>query len=654
MVTLNPFTYGNPISDPKRFVGRQREIEQVFMRLRNPEFESSSIVGERRSGKTSLLNYIAHPDVIRRYGLNPEAYLFVYLDLEMITSTSTPTRLYQYMLRRVASKTQDEALKKEIREVSQHDNIDTYDLAEVLDSMEDAGLHIVLLIDEFENVGDNANFGPDFYYGLRSLAIHHDLALITSTRVDLVEIAHSDAVRSSPFFNIFATINLQPFSTEDVQEMLRSYLEDTGISFNDAVVKYALTLAGRLPFFIQMALHFLFEAYQRGENESRRLTYVEERLQEAASPHLENYWQHSSDHEKTVLSLLTLQENRQRERTNYASPLFYWQPAELERWYVHAGLALNKLANRGLVIRQDDRYALASTTILRWLTGELTSAASDLDNHEEQQRLEGLITTALPQGVATPAVQWLRRTNTKYRGLFARWISDARTSEGVLELLTSSKMPFYELKGETPSAEGAATDDQMLEALSTVTESERRRARQLASIEGTVSVMFTDLEGSTELLTSIGDEENQELLRVHNSIIRREVANHGGLEVKALGDGFMMVFSSARRAAACAMDIQRGLREFNRKHADRQLKVRIGINVGETIQEDEDFFGSAVVLAARITARASGGQILVSDLFRKLAGNTSSFGYVDRGWEHLKGFAEEEHLYEVDWHAGSG
>ena len=229
MVTLNPFTYGNPISDPKRFVGRRREVEQIFMRLRNPEFESSSIVGERRSGKTSLLNYIGHPDAIQKYGLDPETYLFVYLDLEMITSTSTPTRLYQFMLRRMAAKVQDEGLQKQIRDVSQLDSIDTYDLAEVLDGMEDLGLHAVLLIDEFENVGDNDNFGPDFYYGLRSLAIHHDLALITSTRVNLVEIAHSDEVRSSPFFNIFATINLQPLSPGDVQEMRKNYLEDTGV-----------------------------------------------------------------------------------------------------------------------------------------------------------------------------------------------------------------------------------------------------------------------------------------------------------------------------------------------------------------------------------------------------------------------------------------
>ena len=223
METLNnPYTYGNPISDPKRFVGRKREIEQVFSRLRNPEFESSSIVGERRSGKTSLLNYIAHPDIISTNGLDPTKYLFVYLDLEMITSTSTPTRLYQYMLKRIASKVQQESAKNQVREISQLDSIDTYDLAEALDTMEDEGLHIVLLIDEFENVGDNLNFGPDFYYGLRSLAIHHDLALITATRVDLVEIAHSEAIRSSPFFNIFATINMRKVGRRRVTPAARS------------------------------------------------------------------------------------------------------------------------------------------------------------------------------------------------------------------------------------------------------------------------------------------------------------------------------------------------------------------------------------------------------------------------------------------------
>ena len=185
--------------------------------------------------------------------------------------------------------------------------------------------------------------------------------------------------------------------------------------------------------------------------------------------------------------------------------------------------------------------------------------------------------------------------------------------------------------------------------LETLTEAERERAQQLASLEGTVSIMFTDLEGSTELLNQLGDEGNQALIRTHNSIIREQINNNGGLEVKSMGDGFMIVFSSARKAVACAVDVQQSLEEFNEQHADQPLKVRIGINVGETVKEDEDFFGSAVVLAAGIMAQASGTQILVSDLFRKLAGSTSNFQYVEYGWKQLKGFAEEERLYEVDW-----
>ena len=380
MVTLNPFTYGNPISDPKRFVGRRREIEQIFMRLRNAEFESSSMVGERRSGKTSLLNYIAHPDTVQRYGLDAEKFLFVYLDLEMITSTSTPTRLYQYMLRRIAGKVQDEDLKKEIRDVSQYDSIDTYDLAEILDSIEDRGLHIVLLIDEFENIVDNDNFGPDFYYALRSLAIHHDLALVTSTRVDLVELARSDEVRSSPFFNIFATINLPPLSQEDIQQMVDVYLEDTDISFSGGTVERVVALSGRLPFFVQMALHFLFDSRQQGLEEDRCLAHVEERLQEAAPPHLDIYWSQSSESERTVIALLALHSHEQ------GGQLTYWQPTELARWYVHASVALSRLANRGLVIREEDRYALASTTISEWITRELTAAAEGVDDQAELQR----------------------------------------------------------------------------------------------------------------------------------------------------------------------------------------------------------------------------------------------------------------------------
>ena len=84
--------------------------------------------------------------------------------------------------------------------------------------------------------------------------------------------------------------------------------------------------------------------------------------------------------------------------------------------------------------------------------------------------------------------------------------------------------------------------------------------------EGTVTVLFTDVEGSTELVTGRGDEAARALLRAHEEVVRTQVNAHGGHEVKAMGDGFMVAFASARKAVACAAGIQRALGEHNRGH----------------------------------------------------------------------------------------
>ena len=207
---------------------------------------------------------------------------------------------------------------------------------------------------------------------------------------------------------------------------------------------------------------------------------------------------------------------------------------------------------------------------------------------------------------------------------------------------------------ETPHlAQSVFNGDKVLVTYPSLNEIERSQAHRAGSIEGTVSIMFTDLEGSTELINLLGDEEFQNLLRTHNSIIRQQVSKHGGLEVKSMGDGFMIVFASARKAVACGVDILRSLQEFNQQSPEHQLKVRVGVNVGETIKEEGDFFGRSVVLAARIISQASGMQILVSDLFCKMTSSTPDIKYIDHAWKHLKGFAEQEHLYEVDWRASS-
>ena len=132
--------------------------------------------------------------------------------------------------------------------------------------------------------------------------------------------------------------------------------------------------------------------------------------------------------------------------------------------------------------------------------------------------------------------------------------------------------------------------------------------------EGTVTVLFTDVEGSTDLTTRRGDEAAREILRAHEELVRQQVQEHGGHEVKAIGDGFMVAFASARKAVACAVGIQRALEEHNRgQPSDEQVRVRIGLNTGEVVREEDDLFGEAVNAAARIAAKAKGGQILVSE-----------------------------------------
>ena len=148
-------------------------------------------------------------------------------------------------------------------------------------------------------------------------------------------------------------------------------------------------------------------------------------------------------------------------------------------------------------------------------------------------------------------------------------LSAMSATEGERAAMTLG-VPHYISKPWEPGAVELAIKVALREAGTEIANTNNhRRAQQMASIEGTVSVMFTDLEGSTAMLTRLGDEQNQALLRTHNNIIRQEIANHGGVEVKTMGDGFMIVFSSTRRVSSCAVDIQRSLQRFNQKNADR-------------------------------------------------------------------------------------
>ncbi|PZC45400.1 MAG: Adenylate cyclase, class 3 [Chloroflexi bacterium] len=163
--------------------------------------------------------------------------------------------------------------------------------------------------------------------------------------------------------------------------------------------------------------------------------------------------------------------------------------------------------------------------------------------------------------------------------------------------------------------------------------------RVAAAPAGSVrTILFTDLAASTALTQSVGDARAQEVLRVHDEAVRDALSAHDGEEVKHTGDGIMASFGSAA-AVEAALQMQAVLNAA-------EVPVRIGMNAGEPIAENDDYFGSAVQLAARVCAEAEPGQVLASQVVRDLC-RGKAFRFVDRGEASLKGFAEAMRLFVV-------
>jgi class 3 adenylate cyclase len=177
--------------------------------------------------------------------------------------------------------------------------------------------------------------------------------------------------------------------------------------------------------------------------------------------------------------------------------------------------------------------------------------------------------------------------------------------------------------------------------------SERPSLRPAAAPDGTVTILFSDIEGSTQLNERLGDVQWLELLRAHHAIVREQVHQHGGFEVKAQGDGFMIAFPSARRAVECARAIQRDIDSELGDHADAPIRLRIGLHTGEAIKEETDFYGKNIVLAARIADRARGGEILASSVVKQLTESAGDLRFENERELELDGLAGTHTVFRV-------
>jgi class 3 adenylate cyclase len=164
---------------------------------------------------------------------------------------------------------------------------------------------------------------------------------------------------------------------------------------------------------------------------------------------------------------------------------------------------------------------------------------------------------------------------------------------------------------------------------------------------GTLTILVSDIDGSTQLSERLGDQSWLGVLQAHNAIVRSHVEEHGGTEVKAVGDGFLVVFPSARGAVLAAMAIQRGMERYRKDNPAVPITVRLGLHTGEVVATEDDIFGQNVVVATRIADVAGAGEIVVSGLTRDLTASASDLGFDDGTDVELKGLSQPCRVHRV-------
>jgi adenylate cyclase len=167
---------------------------------------------------------------------------------------------------------------------------------------------------------------------------------------------------------------------------------------------------------------------------------------------------------------------------------------------------------------------------------------------------------------------------------------------------------------------------------------------------GTLTVVFSDIESSTEQAVVLGDAVWFDVLQRHGRLVEAHVKAQRGRIVKHRGDGYMLSFRSARSALRCAIGLQRDLAETAWSPPGQELRVRIGMHTGEMVTDDTgDLFGKHVIVAARIGDLAQGEEILVSSLVRAIAEPRGDITFSSPRVVELRGIAGTETVWSVDW-----
>ena len=280
----NPYLNRVAIKDPEQFFGRAREVSKIFSRIGASRPQSISVVGERRIGKSSLLNFINHPEVRQRYLDRSETYAFAFIDLQQ-KRRLTLTEFFKELFALLGKETGDKSLAK------QQPSFDA--LRGVLEGFRRDGRKLIVLFDEFDAITTNQAFDLEFYSFLRSIANNYDVAYVTSSARDLQELCHTQLIADSPFFNIFTNVFLRAFTRSEAYELIIRPSAEAGVPL-EGYARRIIEIAGYFPYFLQIACSAYFDHLSENEGKLDR-EEVEATFLDEAKGQFRFIWDHLSD-----------------------------------------------------------------------------------------------------------------------------------------------------------------------------------------------------------------------------------------------------------------------------------------------------------------------------------------------------------------------
>jgi len=328
----NPYLSRVMIKRAEEFFGREREVRRIYARLNATPPGSVSIVGDRKIGKSSLLNYVYMRQNRQRLLDDPASMVVVFLDLQQ--EKGMMLEKFVDLMLRVAD--------YEVRERVQLSDCsrDLDGVRRMVERLSEAGYRLTVILDEFEAITQNVNFSLEFFSFLRFLANHYNVAYLTSSARDLQDLCHTKEVSDSPFFNIFSTMRLGAFEESEARELIARPSREVGCPL-EPYAGEIIDMAGRFPFFIQVACSHAIEYLEdTGRLQPGDLAEVRQRFYEEAKLHFRFIWDRTSSEERSAMRRIA--EHR-------AIP-----PA-----YRHI---LEGLERRDLVVREDSETKLFAST----------------------------------------------------------------------------------------------------------------------------------------------------------------------------------------------------------------------------------------------------------------------------------------------------